>query len=332
MKLALVGTMTSQLWSSTPWIDSGDTLHKRRVPYIQDATYLHTLDIWQPKSLEGSSLPTADVLPQGKGPWVVYIHGGAWRDPLVDSSSFEATALKLLSDKSTPVAGVASINYPLSSHLNHPTHPAPPRDSSEPVDIARQAKHPDHIIALLTAISFLQNDLGVAHDYVLSGHSCGATMTIQTVMNPNHWLGNAKGISVPKVKKPRVIAPLNGLYDLAAFINNPPESHKQLQQLYTDFTKNAFGDDEAVWKAVCPTSVADWSTEWPEGKVVVIAQSKGDGLVPYAQTELMKDHLRKTSTLEVVEMKASGDHNDLWKQADEIVDIIKCAIGYLAKL
>ncbi|KAI1066194.1 hypothetical protein LB506_008204 [Fusarium annulatum] len=324
--------MTSQLWSSTPWVDSGDTWHKRRVPYTQDATYIHTLDVWQPKSLGGSSLPTAEVLPQGKGPWVIYIHGGAWRDPLVDSSSFEATALKLLSDERTPIAGVASINYPLSSHPNHPTHPAPTRDSSEPIDVARQAKHPDHIIALLTAISFLQNDLGVAHDYVLSGHSCGATMTFQTLMNPDHWLGTAKGISVQKVKKPRVIAPLNGLYDLAAFISNPPESHKQLQPLYTDFTKNAFGNDEAVWKAICPTSVTDWSAEWPEGKVVVIAQSKEDGLVPYAQTELMKDHLRKTSTLEIVEMKASGDHNDLWKQADEIVDIIKLAAGYLTKL
>jgi kynurenine formamidase len=323
--------MTSQLWSSTPWVDSGDTWHKRRVPYVQDATYLHTLDIWQPKSLQGFSPQTVDSLPRGKGPWVIYIHGGAWRDPLVDSSSFEATALKLLSDKSTSIAGVASINYPLSSHPNHPTHPAPPRDPSEGVDVARQARHPDHIIALLTAISFIQNELGVAHEYVLSGHSCGATMTFQTVMNPDRWLGTAKKITVPKVQKPSVIAPLNGLYDLAAFINDPPESHKQLKSLYTDFTKNAFGDDEVVWKAICPTSVADWKTEWPEGKVVVIAQSKEDGLVPYAQTELMKDHLRKTSTLEVVEMKASGDHNDLWKQADEIVNIIKRAIGYLPK-
>ncbi|KAF4345175.1 kynurenine formamidase [Fusarium beomiforme] len=324
--------MTSQLWSSVPWVESGDTWHKRRVPYIQDATYLHTLDVWQPKSAEESSFLTADSLQHKKGPWVIYIHGGAWRDPLVDSSSFEATALKLLSDKDTPIAGIASINYPLSSHPNHPTDPAPPRDPSQPVDVARQAKHPDHIIALLTAISFLQNDLRVAHEYILSGHSCGATMTFQTLMNPHRWSPAAGGISVPKVKKPSVVAPLNGLYDLATFINSPPESHQQLQSLYTDFTKNAFGNDEAVWKAVCPTSITDWNTEWPEGKVVVIAQSKEDGLVPYAQTELMKDHLSKTSTLKVIEMKASGDHNDLWKQADEIKDIIKCAIEHVSKV
>ncbi|KAF9777202.1 hypothetical protein IL306_004507 [Fusarium sp. DS 682] len=324
--------MTSQLWSSTPWVESGDTWHKHRVPYISDATYLHTVDIWQPKSTDESSMPAADSLPHKNGPWVIYIHGGAWRDPLVDSSSFEATALKLLSDKDTPIVGIASINYPLSSHPNHPTHPAPSRDPPQPVDVARQAKHPDHIISVLSAISFLQNELGVAHENVLSGHSCGATMTFQTVMNPDRWLGNTDGIPVPKVKKPSVIAPLNGLYDLAVFIRDPPESHKQLKSLYIDFTKNAFGDDEMVWKSVCPTSVTDWNMEWPEGKVVVIAQSKEDGLVPYTQTQLMKDHLSKTSTLEVIEMKASGDHNDLWKQADEIVDIIKCAVEHLDKV
>ncbi|KAF0640972.1 hypothetical protein FPSE5266_03280 [Fusarium pseudograminearum] len=314
--------MTSLLWSSIPWVDSSAGWHKHRAPYTANATYLHTLDIWVPKATGSHSLPAPDFVSRDPGTWVIYIHGGAWRDPLVDSSSFEATALKLLSDKEAHISGIASINYPLSSHPNHPTHPAPPRDSSQPMDIARTAKHPDHIIAVLAAIAYLQNELGVAHDYVLSGHSCGATLTFQTVMNPDRW-----GVA-PKVKKPKVIAPLNGLYDLATFINNPPESHEKLQPLYVEFTKNAFGDDETVWRDICPTIVSDWSEEWPEGKAVVFAQSKNDSLVPYSQTELMKEHLSKNSKLEIVEMVASGDHNDLWKQADEIVEIIKRAVAY----
>ncbi|EKJ76520.1 hypothetical protein FPSE_03280 [Fusarium pseudograminearum CS3096] len=314
--------MTSLLWSSIPWVDSSAGWHKHQAPYTANATYLHTLDVWVPKATGSHSLPAPDFVSRDPGIWVIYIHGGAWRDPLVDSSSFEATALKLLSDKEAHISGIASINYPLSSHPNHPTHPAPPRDSSQPVDIARTAKHPDHIIAVLAAIAYLQNELGVAHDYVLSGHSCGATLTFQTVMNPDRW-----GVA-PKVKKPKVIAPLNGLYDLATFINNPPESHEKLQPLYVEFTKNAFGDDETVWRDICPTIVSDWSEEWPEGKAVVFAQSKNDSLVPYSQTELMKEHLRKNSKLEVIEMVASGDHNDLWKHADEIVVIIKRAVAY----
>ncbi|KAM0230916.1 hypothetical protein ACHAPO_008972 [Fusarium lateritium] len=320
--------MTSPVWSSIPWVDSGASWHKHRAPYTVNATYLHTFDVWVPKAANNHTLPAPDFVPGDQGPWVIYIHGGAWRDPLVDSSSFEAAALKLLGDKESPISGIVSINYPLSSHPNHPTHPSPPRDPTQPVDIARTAKHPDHIAAVLSAIAYLQNELGIAHDYVLSGHSCGATLTFQTVMNPDRWGPAAGSMPIPKVKKPKVIAPLNGLYDLVTFINNPPESHKKLQPLYVDFTKNAFGDDETVWRDICPTIVSDWSEEWPEGKVVVIAQSKNDGLVPYSQTDLMKEHLKKNSKLEVIEMPATGDHNDLWKQADEIVEIMKRAVAY----
>ncbi|CAG7558143.1 unnamed protein product [Fusarium equiseti] len=325
--------MSSLLWSSIPWVNSGSSWHKHRVPYLAKATYLHTLDVWTPKTADEPSTLTDNYIPDKKGPWVIYVHGGAWRDPLVDSSSFEATALKLLQDQDTRIAGIASINYPLSSHPNHPTHPAPPKDPSESIDVARTAKHPDHIISVLSAIAYLQEGLGVAHDYVLSGHSCGATLAFQAVMNADRWAtAETNESSVPKIKKPPVIAPLNGLYDLAAFIDNPPESHKTLQPLYLEFTKNAFGDNAEVWRAACPTVVSDWMTEWPEGKAVFIAQSKNDTLVPYSQTELMRGHLQRSSKLEIIEMPASGDHNDLWKQADEIVEIMKKAIDYAARV
>lgn len=325
--------MASLLWSSVPWTNSGPFLYKHRVPYIKNATYLHTLDVWISTTPEKSPIPSGNYIPDGKGPWIVYIHGGAWRDPLVDSSSFKDTALKLLQDQNTPIAGVVSINYPLSSHPNHPTHPAPPRDPSHPIDVARSAKHPDHIISVLSAIAYLQEGLGVANEYVLSGHSCGATLTFQTVMNSARWATlAADDVSLPKIKKPSVIAPVNGLYDLAAFINNPPSSHKNLQPLYLEFTKNAFGDDEEVWRAACPTVVSDWMTEWSEGKAVFIAQSKADTLVPYSQTEIMESCLKSHRKLEIIEIPVSGDHNDLWKQADELVQILKQAIDYLTRI
>src|SRR5688572_24476159 len=287
--------MPSSSWNSTPWVAAGSAWHKHRVPYKTDGTYLHTVDIWAPKDSQNDSttLP-AERLPDREGPWIVYIHGGAWRDPLVDSSSFEHTALKLLGADDCRIAGIASINYPLSSHPNHPTHPAPPRDSSLPIDEARTAKHPDHIIAVLSALDYLQNEIGVAHNYILSGHSCGATLTFQVVMSASRWAtGNVPGLATPKVRKPEVIVGLNGLYDLKYFIDNPPESHANLKQAYVDFTKGAFGEDEQVWRTVCPTDVSDWSAEWPEGRVVIVVQSREDGLVPYSQTELMKEHLAK---------------------------------------
>lgn len=325
--------MTSTPWSTIPWVGSGATWHKRRVPYSADAHYLQTVDIWVPKDAHGPSSPASDHVPHRDGPWIIYIHGGAWRDPLVDSSSFEATALKLLSAQDSPIAGIASLNYPLSSHPKHPTHPSPPQGPSKPVDVARTVKHPDHIISVLSAISFLQDELGVAHNYVLSGHSCGATLAFQVVMNENRWIkAAASGVTIPRVKKPGVIVGLNGLYDLASFINNPPGSHKELQPLYIDFTKGAFGNDEQVWKAICPTSIDDWTAEWPEGRVVVVVQSKEDGLVPYSQTKLMKEHLKRTSKVNVIEMEAGGDHNDLWKQGDELAGIMDWAVRDYARI
>jgi acetyl esterase/lipase len=310
-------------WGSTPWADAGSSWYLPRVPYVPNPTYLHTLDLWVPKAANGSDeQPEAGKIPSHPGPWVIYIHGGAWRDPLVDSSSFEATALTLLSTKGgTPIAGVASINYPLSSHPNHPTRPSPPKDPSEPVDIARTAKHPDHIIAVISALDYLQSSLGVAHDYVLSGHSCGATLTFQVAMDAKRWTG-AGCKAAPTITKPSTLVGLNGLYDLAYFINKPDESHASLAPVYDAFTRGAFGDDEEVWKKVCPTDVQDWSAEWPEGKTVFVVQSREDGLVPYSQIELMKRRLAETSTVEVKELEADGDHNDLWGKGTRLAEIL----------
>lgn len=309
----------SSLWSSVPWKDAGPAWYKHRVPYTQGGTYLHTLDVWAPKD-SSSTTPGTDYVPDSKAPWVVYIHGGAWRDPLVDSSSFEATAIKLLGSTDVKIAGVVSINYPLSVHRNHPTQPAPPKDPSQPLDEARQATHPDHILAVLSGIEYLQQEVGILQNYILSGHSCGATLTFQVVMSSDRW-AKSRG-TAPKVQKPKVIVGLNGLYDLKHFIDSPPESHAALQAAYKEFTEGAFGEDPSVWKTVCPTDVSDWSAEWPEGKTVVVVQSKKDGLVPYSQTVLMKEKLAKHSKLDVVEMDAGGDHNDLWGKGDELVGIM----------
>lgn len=313
-------------WGSTPWADAGSSWYMPRVAYVSNPTYLHTLDLWVPKAANSSddAPPAAGQMPTRAGPWVIYIHGGAWRDPLVDSSSFAPTALTLLSTKGdTAIAGVASINYPLSSHPNHPTHPAPPRDPSEPIDVARNAKHPDHIVAVISALDYLQTSLGVAHDYVLSGHSCGATLSFQVAMDASRWTAAGCGAeAVPAIKKPSTLVGLNGLYDLAHFLDHPDESHASLVPVYDAFTRGAFGDDENVWKQVCPTDVDDWSKEWPEGKVIYVVQSKEDGLVPYSQTELMKQRLAETSTVEVRELEAGGDHNDLWGKGTRLAEIL----------
>ena len=286
--------MSGETWSSVPWqlvCDDG-VLHKRRVPYVTGGTYLQTLDIWVPASSndqtrqQGKGVPEiTSGIPHRDGLWVVYIHGGAWRDPLVDSSSFESAALTLLGrtapGDAAPIAGIASLNYRLSQHPNHPTHPSPPKDPAAPLDAARTAKHPDHIRDVLTGLSYLESVGALSNGYILAGHSCGAYLAFQVVMKQNRW-----GSDAPiKIRKPEIILGLNGLYNMSAFLDNPDSSHAQLVPIYDAFTNGAFGENKEQWFMTCPMVVEDWEAEWPESKKVVLAQSRTDELVPYSQTD-----------------------------------------------
>lgn len=330
----------SQAWASIPWasVDSPDQEHvqpstigwyKQNVPYVSDGTYLQTLDIWVPTSEVGDqNSPPATYLPNsGSAPWLVYIHGGAWRDPLVSSSSFGLTARTILQGISRDtgrlrLSGMVSINYRLSAHPNHPTDPSPSPEKGE--DPARRSRHPQHICDVLTALHYLQ-ELGIANEYVLSGHSCGATLAFQVAMDSSRWGWDS---TATPVRKPRVLVGLNGLYDLAAFIRNPNSSHQALVKVYDAFTRGAFGDDAKIWEAVCPTIVEDWKTEWPEGRKIVLVQSREDSLVPYSQLEIMRDQLLHSGGDEIdfLEIPATRDHNKLWAEGDELADILKRAI------
>ncbi|KAK0747457.1 Alpha/Beta hydrolase protein [Apiosordaria backusii] len=319
-------------WASVPWksvIDeeTGKVLgwSKSQVPYVPGTTdnsglSLQTLDVWLPASAtvapDGTvqEPPDAVSLPSQSGHWVVYIHGGAWRDPLIDASSFSPTAINLLqaaassyAKGSVPIAGVASLNYRLSPHPNHPV------DGRDP---NREAKHPDHISDILTGLAFLQRLGGATGSWLLSGHSCGATLAFQAVMAPSRW-----GLDTTIVK-PTVVVGLNGLYDLAGFITMPPPDYAGLGDAYEEFTRGAFGDDEKVWQDACPATADDWTSEWQEGKQVVLAQSRDDSLVPYGQLEKMGAYLSKSSSLHIREMEAGGDHDDIWKKGDRLAEIL----------
>ncbi|KAL1836699.1 hypothetical protein VTJ49DRAFT_4758 [Mycothermus thermophilus] len=313
-------------WASVPWTavpatSSSTPLgwHKTGVPYLPpgQALLLQTLDIWIPNTDQASSAPDPTTLPSLPGTWIVYIHGGAWRDPAIDSTSFSPAATLLLSRGTTTssptIAGLVSLNYRLSPH---PSHPAP----SDP---ARQAAHPDHITDVLTGLAFLHRLLASTHSsanpiqWILAGHSCGATLAFQAVASPSRW-----GLPLPPpppqpqplhFPKPTALIGFEGLYDLAGFIASPPEHYAWLREGYREFVSGAFGDDETVWRAVCPAReggweigseagefVKGWVREWVgddggqsregEGRMkkVVLVQSWEDSLVPWQQVEVMR--------------------------------------------
>ncbi|KAK4159461.1 Alpha/Beta hydrolase protein, partial [Cladorrhinum sp. PSN259] len=348
----------SLLWSKSTWtpIYSPDTspsstlligYHKQSVPYLSSELHHHhplqTLSVWIPPpfhSDEPNSSPTPpppNYIPSSrKTTWIVYIHGGAWRDPKIDASSFHSTALSLLSSSSPSssdksISGIISLNYRLSAH---PSSFSPSSSS----DFQNNAKHPDHISDILSAFSFLE-ELGI-EPTVTVGHSCGATLAFESVMDPARW-----GLSSERNttnKKPDVIVGVNGLYDLEGFIKNPPAGYESLQKPYEEFVKGAFGEDEKVWRDVCPASCqGNWGKEWngddnnnnKQKKKVVLVQSREDGLVPYEQLEGLKRRIveKEEGVIEVEEVDGTGwgQHDDAWKRGDKLAEVLRGVLGGL---
>jgi acetyl esterase/lipase len=320
--------MAANSWSSVPWEvqTEGDVSiwHKHNVPYTTGANALQNLDVWIP-AVGDKSTPDSSTLPVPKGLWVIYIHGGAWRDPLVTSSSFAPTVKELASKHPTVfsnVVGIASLNYTLTPR---------PADAGTPEadDPSRKGKHPDHIVDVLTGLSYLQSKAGFENNYVLLGHSCGATLAFQVAMSHSKWGSSATAL---KVAKPRIVVGLNGLYDMPKLISDPGDKHTHLKPVYESFTRQAFGDDEKVWTQISPTSVSDWKVEWVEGSKAILVQSHEDSLVPYRQLEEMRKALSesKAEGLELTKLEAGGDHNELWQNGDRLAEIVVEVVKGLA--
>ncbi|KAJ0424678.1 hypothetical protein BJY00DRAFT_276143 [Aspergillus carlsbadensis] len=246
------------------------------------------------------------------GYWVILIHGGAWRDPTQTSESYLTPALEILRKSSSttsplPISRLASISYRLSAHPSHPQDP-----STEPTNTLRAAKHPDHIADIHAALSFLQTKYKFGSNYVLVGHSCGATLAFQAVM---------RGIpSRKEYAAPIGILGMAGIYDLRLL----RDSHKGISA-YQEFIEGAFGDDESLWDSVSP-AVADGEegvVGWGNGRVVVLAHSDEDGLCDLAQSLKMKETLGAwekdgNEGREVYSLSIRGEHDEAWEKGEEL--------------
>lgn len=294
-------------WASVPWnpvLNGGQIIgyQKHLVPYVPGGTHLQTLDVWIPPPPE---VPPAADLPALPGTWVVWLHGGAWRDPKISAFAFEAAARHLLEGDISHIAGLASFNYRLSPY------PGKPSD-----DAAHLAQHPDHVADVFAGLAFLQS-LG-AGKYILAGHSCGATLAFQTAMGPERW-----GLDGPKIAVPAAVAGFNGLYDLQGFITAPDAGFEGLRDVYEEFTRGAFGDDAELWKSVSPaTADPSWVAGWTVGggKRVTLVQSGEDTLVPRTQLEAMWQCLQ--GRVELSEKEANGGHDEMWVDGRRMAEIL----------
>ena len=308
------------------------------IPYVPNANRLQDFSIYLPKTtqtlkLVGSplaSLPTPE--PQTKSSlWYVHIHGGAWRDPQLTSTSIESTAAHAFSttDLSTSIAGVISINYTVSPY---PTHPALPYDPSkgDHDDPTREAIHPDHVRDVLHAFQLLSSIGLTDGSYILSGHSCGACLACQaTLQPPMHW-----GLeSIPDPPRPAALLGLNGLYHLPALVHGLGPVHEHMSDEYKMFLGITFGTDESKWPVSSPAQFdpQQISARVKGGKtpqLVVLDHSIEDMLSPTNQTDRMQECLEKVEGMRVIRNhRCVGSHTAPWQEGymiwDSLQDIIK---------
>lgn len=107
----------------------------RDLPYLPGANRFQNISLYLPATARTSDLVGSPVeaLPGADRPsdlpsYQVHVHGGAWRDPELGSTSIEPAVAHAFSavGPAAPLLAVASVNYSLSQF---PTHPALPYDA-----------------------------------------------------------------------------------------------------------------------------------------------------------------------------------------------------------
>ena len=248
----------------------------------------------------------------------MHIHGGAWRDPQLTAESIEPTVAHAFdaTNNSTPLLAVASINYTISQF---PTHPVFPYDAIKDnhSDPSREAVHPQHISDVLHGLHLLRS-FGVSdHSYILSGHSCGACIASQIILQSPGYYGLDYLTDAPA---PVALLGLNGLYDLPNLVNGLDASHEHLHEDYEVMLSTAFGSDKDKWPAASPSHFdpATIAARMLAGKVpqlVVLDHSIEDQLVPMNQQEMFKANLNKVTGLQLIEgHRCKGEHAAPWEK------------------
>ena len=138
-------------------------------------------------------------------------------------------------------------------------------------------------------------------------------------------MNKVQGAAVTTCPKPRAVAGVCGIYDLALL----RDDFKHIK-IYEDFIKGAFGEDEGLWDGVSPAKVtgADGvAAGWENGLVAVLASSTGDSLINQAQTDAMLRIVKQWQSLaqgrEVVEMyDLKEEHDDVWAKGEELARVV----------
>lgn len=176
-----------------------------------------------------------------------------------------------------------------------------------------------HVSDVLHGLALL-GSLGLASgSYVLSGHSCGACLAFQSVLQPARHYGLGY---LPEPPCPAALLGLNGLYDLPALAtaDGLGASHAHLRDDYENFLSRTFGTDQEAWPDVSPASfdpvcIAGRIRGGNAPRLVVLDQSAEDQLVPMNQQDRLTATLAKVAGLGVAQgHRLTGKHAAPWEE------------------
>ncbi|KAK9471843.1 Alpha/Beta hydrolase protein [Dipodascopsis tothii] len=231
-----------------------------------------TLKVYPP----AGDAPTADCL------WVVFIHGGAWRDQAQTKDLGDSIV-----DSLPAHWGGASINYRLSPAV----------------------QHPDHVHDVLDALSLLSESQGFTAKtrVVLSGHSAGACLAFQAFyglyMQQISALasGPAGAADLGMVFNSIVgVVGSEGIYDLVALADEYPA--------YVSFIEPAFGDRDH-WAAPSPQHF-EWEKLVTDYTKFMVVQSREDDLLSPAQSTAFVRRLTDAGWPVQFHLVSAGSHMD----------------------
>lgn len=213
------------------------------------------------------------------------------------------------------IRGFASIDYRLSPHADMPQDPA-----VTPASQLRNAQHPDHIEDVWSALQFLVDHRGLTEDYVLIGHSAGATLTFQLLMGKDALPGRAPPPHT--VPLPKAVIGIAGIYDLVGL----DERHTG----YTGFITSAFGSEKSDWRRSSPALyTGNFATNWPSRKLAMLAWSGQDPLVDESEIDTMSAKLSRDGVKPVIIKDLTGDHNEVWRGGVQLQRLVSHAIFIL---
>lgn len=232
--------------------------------------------------------------------WVIYLHGGYYRDPDIQAASFNKTLSALISNPlylhtRLSIAGYASINYRLSPHPKHPQNPEKTPDYE-----MHTARHPDHINDVIAGIAELQKKYGFGSNYLLAGHSVGATLAFQVALcQKASWQPPFSPTSTTaerSIDPPSAILGLNGIYSF-------PTLHQSFPS-YVGMTSGALGSSAKVHASASPASyiastyLSTWAPSHGRQRIIILASSPQDRLLDHKQVDVMLDALNGPNSAE----------------------------------